>query len=57
MKLIVAVVQDQDSNRLSTALTKNDFRATKLASTGGFLRSGNTTFLIGTDDSPRSEGA
>jgi uncharacterized protein YaaQ len=50
MKLIVAVVQDQDSNRLSTALTKGDFRATKLASTGGFLRSGNTTFLIGTDD-------
>ena len=51
LKLIVAVVQDQDSNRLSSALTKNDFRATKLASTGGFLRSGNTTFLIGTDDS------
>jgi len=51
MKLIVAVVQDQDSNRLSSALTKAKFRATKLASTGGFLRSGNTTFLIGTDDS------
>ncbi|MCZ8538479.1 MULTISPECIES: cyclic-di-AMP receptor [Paenisporosarcina] len=50
MKLIVAVVQDQDSNRLSSALTKGDFRATKLASTGGFLRSGNTTFLIGTED-------
>ena len=49
MKLVVAVVQDEDSNRLSTALTKHDFRATKLASTGGFLRSGNTTFLIGTD--------
>ena len=51
MKLVVAVVQDQDSNRLSTALTKGNYRATKLASTGGFLRSGNTTFLIGTDDS------
>ena len=51
MKLVVAVVQDQDSNRLSTALTKNNYRATKLASTGGFLRSGNTTFLIGPDDS------
>ncbi len=51
MKLVVAVVQDQDSNRLAGALTKNDFRATKLASTGGFLRSGNTTFLIGTEDS------
>ena len=51
MKLVVAVVQDQDSNRLSNALTKNNFRATKLASTGGFLKSGNTTFLIGTEDS------
>lgn len=50
MRLVVAVVQDQDSNRLSNALTKNNYRATKLASTGGFLRSGNTTFLIGTDD-------
>lgn len=50
MKMVIAVVQDQDSNRLSNALTKATFRATKLASTGGFLRSGNTTFLIGTDD-------
>ncbi|SOC26170.1 uncharacterized protein YaaQ [Ureibacillus xyleni] len=50
MKLVVAVVQDQDSNRLSNALTKNNFRATKLASTGGFLRSGNTTFIVGTED-------
>ena len=50
MKLVVAVVQDQDSNRLASALTKNNFRATKLASTGGFLRSGNTTFLVGVDD-------
>lgn len=50
MKLVVAVIQDQDSNRLSNALTKHDFRATKLASTGGFLRSGNTTFLVGVDD-------
>jgi uncharacterized protein YaaQ len=50
MKLIIAVVQDKDSNRLSTALVKADFRATKLASTGGFLKAGNTTFLIGTEN-------
>ncbi|WP_248737345.1 MULTISPECIES: cyclic-di-AMP receptor [Neobacillus] len=50
MKLIIAVVQDQDSNRLSKALVENNFRATKLASTGGFLKSGNTTFMIGTED-------
>ena len=50
MKLIIAVVQDQDSNRLSKALVENNFRATKLATTGGFLKSGNTTFMIGTED-------
>ncbi|ANE46013.1 hypothetical protein SY83_06620 [Paenibacillus swuensis] len=50
MKLVVAVVQDKDSNRLSNALIKTGFRATKLASTGGFLRAGNTTFMIGTED-------
>lgn len=50
MKMVIAVVQDQDSNRLSNALTQADFRATKLASTGGFLRAGNTTFLIGTNE-------
>ncbi|MGY4691906.1 cyclic-di-AMP receptor [Salibacterium sp. K-3] len=50
MKLMVAVVQDKDSNRLSNALVEQDFRATKLASTGGFLRAGNTTFLIGVED-------
>ncbi|MCF6411944.1 cyclic-di-AMP receptor [Pseudalkalibacillus salsuginis] len=50
MKLVVAVVQDKDSNRLSDALVKSNFRATKLASTGGFLRSGNTTFMVGVED-------
>jgi uncharacterized protein YaaQ len=50
MKLLIAVVQDQDSHRLSTALIKEGFRATKLASTGGFLKSGNSTFLIGIQD-------
>lgn len=50
MKLIVAVVQDKDSNKLSAILTENNIRATKLASTGGFLRTGNTTFLVGVAD-------
>ncbi len=50
MKLIIAVVQDKDSNRLSQALVDNNLRATKLATTGGFLRSGNTTFMIGVED-------
>ncbi len=50
MKLIIAIVQDKDSSRLSTALVKDGFRATKLASTGGFLKAGNTTFMIGVEE-------
>lgn len=50
MKMVVAIVQDKDSNRLSGALVKANLRATKLASTGGFLRAGNTTFMIGVED-------
>ncbi|HLQ75617.1 MAG TPA: cyclic-di-AMP receptor [Alloiococcus sp.] len=50
MKLIVAIVQNQDSKRLSDQFVEQGVRATKLSSTGGFLRAGNTTFLIGTND-------
>ncbi|MDQ0233374.1 cyclic-di-AMP receptor [Metabacillus malikii] len=50
MKLIIVVVQDQDSNKLLNALMDHNFRVTKLSSTGGFLKSGNTTFMIGTED-------
>ncbi|WP_226585989.1 cyclic-di-AMP receptor [Halobacillus litoralis] len=50
MKMIVAVVQDKDSNRLTDALAENDYKTTKLSTTGGFLREGNTTFMIGCDD-------
>ena len=51
MKLIIAIVQDEDSGILIDELMDEDFRVTKLASTGGFLKSGNTTLLIGIDDS------
>lgn len=50
MKLIIAVIQDKDSSRLSDALVDEEFQATKLASTGGFLKAGNTTFMIGVKD-------
>lgn len=50
MKLIIAIVQDEDSSRLVNQLMKNGFGVTKLATTGGFLRAGNTTLLIGVDD-------
>ena len=48
MKLIYAIVSSDDSSSVSGALTQNGFFATKLASTGGFLRAGNTTFPVWT---------
>mgnify|MGYP000988656793 FL=1 len=50
MKLIVAIVQDQDAISLIDDLTDVKYRVTKLASTGGFLKSGNTTLLIGVEE-------
>lgn len=47
MKMIVAVIRDEYAQTLTEQLTHKGFGATKLASTGGFLRAGNTTFLIG----------
>jgi uncharacterized protein YaaQ len=50
MKLVVAVVQDYDVDRLLRAVTEAGLRATRVASTGGFLRTGNTTVLLGVPD-------
>ena len=50
MKLIIAIVQDEDSSRLLSKLMQIGFSATKLATTGGFLKAGNTTLLLGVDD-------
>ena len=47
MKLIVAIVHDEDSNKLIQSLGENNIGVTKLASTGGFLKAGNTTILVG----------
>lgn len=49
IKMVIAVVHDNDAADLLEALTAEGFQATKLASTGGFLREGNTTFIIGSD--------
>jgi uncharacterized protein YaaQ len=49
-KLIIAVVQNEDADAVVDALLEEDFRATRLASTGGFLRRGNTTLMIGADE-------
>ena len=51
MKLIIAIVQDEDAARLVSNLMNEGYSVTKLATTGGFLMAGNTTFLVGTDDS------
>ncbi|TJX68157.1 hypothetical protein E8P77_03140 [Soehngenia saccharolytica] len=50
MKLIIAIIQDEHANKVIRELTDSKFRVTKLASTGGFLKSGNTTLLIGSED-------
>ena len=50
MKLVLAIVQDDDSIDLIEELTDKDYRVTKLATTGGFLKSGNTTLMIGVEE-------
>lgn len=49
MKLVVAIVQDKDALKVVSSLMEQGYRATKLASTGGFLREGNTTLLVGVE--------
>lgn len=50
MKLMIAVIRDVDDEPLTGRLTERGFRITRMASTGGFLRKGNVTFLIGLPD-------
>ena len=50
MKMVIAIVQDDDSLDLIEGITDKGFRVTKLATTGGFLRAGNTTLMIGVGD-------
>ena len=50
MKLIIAIIDDEFSGKVVKALMAEKIRATKLASTGGFLSSGNTTLLVGVED-------
>ena len=51
MKLIIAIVQDYDADRVLRGVTSDGFRVTRISSVGGFLRNANTTLLIGVDDS------
>lgn len=55
MKLVIAVVQGEDAQRTSEALTSSGFASTRITSSGGFLQQGNVTFLIGVEDSRVTE--
>ncbi|MBS1724858.1 MAG: cyclic-di-AMP receptor [Armatimonadetes bacterium] len=50
MKLVVCVVHNRDRNRISDELVKAGFKFTVIGSTGGFLREGNSTLLVGVQD-------
>lgn len=50
MKMIIAIVNDVESDQVSHALTNATYRVTTIASTGGFLRRGLTTLLCAVED-------
>ncbi len=47
MNMMLVILNDQDAEAVLRELVEQDFRATRIASTGAFLRRGNTTLLIG----------
>ncbi|HUH96520.1 MAG TPA: cyclic-di-AMP receptor [Anaerolineales bacterium] len=50
MKMIILIVKDSEADALTRALTSAEYRVTRIASTGGFLRSGVATLLLGVND-------
>lgn len=50
MKLIIAIIGDQDNESVSQALIQAGFRVTRIASTGAFLRRGSSTLMIGVEN-------
>jgi uncharacterized protein YaaQ len=50
MKMIIIIVKDNDADTLTQAFTASSFRVTRVASTGGFMRSGVVTMLLGVED-------
>ncbi|MCL4273611.1 MAG: cyclic-di-AMP receptor [Anaerolineales bacterium] len=50
MKMMIIIVKDHDADTLTQAFTAENFRVTRVASTGGFMRSGVVTMLLGVDD-------
>jgi len=50
MKMIILIIKDSDADEVTQALTADQYRVTRVASTGGFLRSGRVTLFIGVRD-------
>ncbi len=50
MKLLIAIINSDDAHNVLAEITKAGFYATKLSTTGGFLRAGNLTLLMGVED-------
>ena len=50
VKLVVAIVHHEDAGALVDALLDREFRATRLSSSGGFLKQSNTTVILGVED-------
>jgi uncharacterized protein YaaQ len=50
MKLVYAIIHDEDGHKVMDELNKNGFSVTKLCSSGGFLKAGNTTLLVGVEE-------
>jgi len=50
MKLVVAIVHNEDAGVLVDALLEREFRATRLHSSGGFLKQSNATVIVGVED-------
>lgn len=49
MKLVVIIASDADADRLMKSLVERGYPATKISSTGGFLRRGSATILSGVE--------
>ena len=50
MKLVMAIVHDEDGPKVMEALNEEGFSVTRLSSSGGFLRAGNTTLVVGVEE-------
>lgn len=56
MKLIIAILRDQDTETVVQALISCGYRVTRISSTGGFIKRGSSTIMVGVDES-QIEGA